>query len=283
MSGCKTFVTEEAVKVDHMAKRFYCGKNRFFRWILAVSLTAGTVPGLHAQGAPAGLQKAINLPTSKQLLPPAPGDPRRVNSLPLSLAASPDGQWVVAINAGYGTYESNYGQSLAVLSVASGAVKDFPDPRVGERAAQTFFSGLAFSADGTKVYASLASISSPEGDGHDKVGNGIVVYGFSQGVLTPQGFLKLPMVKLGPGKTSGEQKGGDPKLGIPYPAAIVIVPGATERLLVAENLSDTVVLLDAKSGTIEKSFDLSETDAVPSTYPIALAVTKDGGRAFVAL
>jgi DNA-binding beta-propeller fold protein YncE len=283
MRGCKTFVTAETVKVDHMEKHSYSRKKWFLQWIFTVSMAAGTQACLHAQGASANLQKTIDLPTSKQLLPPAPGDPRRVNSLPLSLAASPDGKWIVAINAGYGTYESNYGQSLAVLSVASGAVKDFPDPRVGERAAQTFFSGLAFSPDGTKVYASLASVSAPEGDGHDKVGNGIVVYGFSQGVLTPQGFFKLPMVKLGPGKTSGEQKDGDPKLGIPYPAAIAIVPGARERLLVAENLSDTVVLIDAKSGTIEKSFDLSEADAVPSTYPIALAVTKDGSRAFVAL
>ena len=34
---------------------------------------------------------------------------------------------------------------------------------------------------------------------------------------------------------------------------------------------------------VEKRFDLSESDAVPSTYPVALAVSKDGARAFVAL
>ncbi len=34
---------------------------------------------------------------------------------------------------------------------------------------------------------------------------------------------------------------------------------------------------------IVKRFDLSENDAVPSTYPVALAVSKDGTRAFVAL
>jgi hypothetical protein len=56
-----------------------------------------------------------------------------------------------------------------------------------------------------------------------------------------------------------------------------------EKLLVAGNLSDDVLLLDAASGVIEKRFDLSESDAVPSTYPIALAVSKDGARAFVAL
>ena len=51
----------------------------------------------------------------------------------------------------------------------------------------------------------------------------------------------------------------------------------------ADNLSDDVLLLDPATGTIEKRFDLAESDAVPATYPIALAVTKDGKRAFVAL
>ena len=56
-----------------------------------------------------------------------------------------------------------------------------------------------------------------------------------------------------------------------------------EKLLVADNLSDDVLLLDAASGEIEKRFDLAESDAVPSTYPVALAVSADGARAFVAL
>src|SRR5260370_25117240 len=41
--------------------------------------------------------------------------------------------------------------------------------------------------------------------------------------------------------------------------------------------------MDAATGVIEKRFDLSENDAVPSTYPVALSVSKDGTRAFVAL
>jgi YVTN family beta-propeller protein len=72
--------------------------------------------------------------------------------------------------------------------------------------------------------------------------------------------------------------------GVPYPAAIAVVGSAgSEKLLVAGNLSDDVLLLDAATGAIEKRFDLSESDAVPSTYPVALAVSKDGARAFVAL
>src|ERR1700761_2409025 len=87
----------------------------------------------------------IDLPTSKQLFVPAPGDPRRVNSLPISLAVSPDGKWVVSLNAGYGTVESDYMQSLSVLNTSTGDVQDVPDERVSLHAPQTFYSGLAFS------------------------------------------------------------------------------------------------------------------------------------------
>jgi len=235
-------------------------------------------------GVSVGAQTAVapvDLPSSKQLLLPVPGGAQRLNSLPMSLAVSPDGRWVVSLNAGYGTFESGYAQSLAVLDTQTGAVKDFPDARVGAKAAQTLFSGLAFSADGTKVYASLASSSAPVGDGAKKTGNGVVVYGFADGVLTPQGFLKLPLVTLAAGRHT--DVGVDGTMADPYPAAIAVVPGVKERLLVAENLSDSVALLDAATGEIERTFDVGESASVPSTYPIALAVAKDGRRAFVAL
>jgi DNA-binding beta-propeller fold protein YncE len=228
-------------------------------------------------------QQVIDLATSKQLIGQAPGDPRRVNSLPMTLAVSPDGRWVLSLNAGYGTFESNYEQSLTVMNTTTGEVRDFPDIRIGQRATQTFFSGLAFNADGTKVYASLASSVDATGDGKEKTGNGVVVYSFAAGVLKPSGFLKLPLVKLAQGRHTDYRDADGGTMAYPYPAAIAVVPGARERLLVAENLSDAVALVDAATGKIERSFDVSESDAVPSVYPIAVAVTKDGKRGFVAL
>ncbi len=228
-------------------------------------------------GAVAGAQSTVDLPSSKQLMLPVPGGAQRLNSLPMSLAVSPDGRWVVSLNAGYGTFESGYAQSLAVMDTQTGVVKDFPDARVGENAAQTLFSGLAFGADGAKVYASLASSSAPVGDGGKKSGNGVVVYGFANGVLTPQGFLKLPMVKLADGRHTEYANTDGGTMGIPYPAAIAVV-GAKEQLLVAENLSDAVALVDTASGEMLRTFDVSENASVPSTYPIALAATKDGKR-----
>ena len=63
----------------------------------------------------AGSGQSINLPTSKQLLEPVPGSPQSINNLPISMALSPDRQYVVTVNAGYGSFDSNYMQSLTVL------------------------------------------------------------------------------------------------------------------------------------------------------------------------
>jgi DNA-binding beta-propeller fold protein YncE len=226
----------------------------------------------------------IDLPSSKQLIGEIPGHPQRLNSLPISIAISPDSRYVVTVNAGFGTFESQYMQSLAVLDTQTGAVTDFPDDRTLVRAKQTFFSGLAFSRDGNHLYASMASLTDPLANGKDATGNGIVVYSFKAGKIAPEHMIPLPLQQLAPGKKTKLPAGTDSDKGIPYPAAIAVFGSATsEKLLIADNLSDDVLLLDAASGKIETRFDLAESDAVPSTYPIALAISKDGARAYVAL
>ncbi len=226
-----------------------------------------------------------DLPTSKQLIEPVPGGPQRLNSLPMSMAVSPDGRYLVTVNAGYGTFESRYMQSLAVLDTQTGTLADFPDDRTLARSAkQTLYSGLAFSRDGSHLYASMGSITDPKGTEKDDTGSGIIVYKFSDGKVTPERFIHLPMQQLAPGRKTrlvGEREGDQ---GVPFPAALEITGAeGAEKLLVADNLSDDVLLLDPASGAIEHRFDLSESDAVPSTYPGALALSRDGRRAFVAL
>ncbi len=229
--------------------------------------------------------QTIDLPTSKQLIEDVPGHPQRLNTLPVSMAVSPDKRYIVTVNAGYGTFESHYEQSLAVFDTQTGTVADYPAARtLARKAKQTLYSGLAFSSDGSHIYASMASLSNPTADAPDATGNGIAVYGFDSGKITPQRVIPLPLAPLAPGKTTkliGQVEGAR---GVPYPAAIALVGAAgQEKLLVAENLADDVVLLDAASGAVEKRFDLSAGNAVPSTYPVALAVSKDGKHAFVAL
>ncbi len=302
-------------------------------------------------GAGAGGQ-GIDLPTSKRISRAVPGDPQRTNGLPMSMAVSPDGRWVVTVNAGYGTYESRYMQSLAVVDTRAGKVVDSPDERTLVNARQTLYSGLAFSGDGRHLYGSIGSISDPEGKRAGDTGSGVVVYGFEDGRLTRERVMKIPLQALAGGRRTklvGDVLGG---VGVPFPAGIAVVPGGgggldsqvekrvlrsaqndnqkssgkdkwkskgddkrksdgddkqpsdndgavvgeavrgqgtankeqrAERLLVADNLSDDVLLMDAGTGKIVTRFDLSESDAVPGTYPVAVAVGKDGRRGFVAL
>ena len=200
------------------------------------------------------------------------------------MAVSPDSRYVVTVNAGFSTFESQYQQSLAVLDTQTGAVADFPDSRTLVFAHQTLYSGLAFSRDGSHLYASMASLTDPLGKGKDATGSGIVVYSFTEGKIAPERLIPLPLQQLAPGKKTRLIGSKDGDKGVPYPAAIVVVGSAgAEKLLVAENLSDDVLLLDAASGKIEKRFDMAESDDVPSTYPIALAVSRNGARAYVAL
>jgi YVTN family beta-propeller protein len=235
-------------------------------------------------GAGSLAAQTVDLPTSKQLIGEIPGHPQRLNSLPISMAVSPGGRYVVTVNAGYGTYESQGEQSLAVLDTQTGTVMDFPDARTPERARQTLYSGLAFSRDGSRVYASMGSTTDPLGNGADKTGSGVVVYSFTADKIAPERLIHLPLQQLAPGRKTRLIGSAEGDKGVPFPAAIAVVGTAgAEKLLVAGNLSDDVLLLDADSGAIEKRFDLAESDAVPATYPVALAVTQDGRRAFVAL
>ncbi len=233
--------------------------------------------------------QTIDLPTSKQLLEPVPGHPQRLNSLPVSMAISPGGRYVVTVNIGLGTFESDYKQSLSVLDTQSGTVSDFPDARTMIRARQTLYSGLAFSRDGSHLYVSMGSISDPLGadppsHGLEDTGSGVVVYRFADGKIEPERMIHLPLQQLAPGRRTKLIGHTDGDKGVPFPAALARVGLAgSEKLLVADNLSDDVLLLDPITGAIEHRFDLAESDAVPSAYPIAIEISKDGRRAFVAL
>jgi DNA-binding beta-propeller fold protein YncE len=71
---------------------------------------------------------------------------------------------------------------------------------------------------------------------------------------------------------------------LPYPAGFAVLGGLQgDRLLVANNLSDNVVLLDVSSGQILKSFDLSRDRLVPAAYPYTVVANKAGTKAWVSL
>src|ERR1700676_4495828 len=153
----------------------------------ALSLFISSAVSLPAQ--------TVDLPTSKQLIDEIPGHPQRLNSLPISMAVSPDKRYVVTVNAGYGTFESQYDQSLAVLDTQTGTLADFPDDRTeARRSKQTLYSGLAFSPDGSHIYASMGSISDPAGEKQGDTGNGVIVYALNAGEAAPERFIKMPLL-----------------------------------------------------------------------------------------
>ncbi len=228
--------------------------------------------------------KQSHLPDGKILIPAS--DTATVNSMPAKLVVSSDGRYVVSLNGGFGTPDSGLRQSLSVLDTTTNHVTDFPDDRLGEKSKEVYFLGLAFSADGKHLYASMASSSDAEGGKSGDTGNGIAVYSFSDGKVTPERFIKIPLQPLGRGKIAAPiiEKMPAGKL-IPFPAGISVIPGGNnnERLLIADDFSDDALLLDAQTGAILKRFDLSTEKIVPGSFPHSTIASPDGRRGYVSL
>ena len=55
------------------------------------------------------------------------------------------------------------------------------------------------------------------------------------------------------------------------------------KLLVANDLSDNVVLLDSTDGHILQQFDLSTNQMIPASFPYTVVATRDGRRAWCSL
>ena len=220
----------------------------------------------------------INLPTSKTLTLPVPGFIARTNSYPATIALSPDGRYAALLNQGYGTEQSGVRQSIAILDLSDNQLRDFPDERLRgdeKTTLQSYFIGLAFSTDGKHLYASMSSITQ----------NGIAVYGFTDGQVLPERFITIPAQRLAPGKTVTYDTGGTPEgTAPPYPAGFAVVASSNgDRLLVADNLSDNVVLLDVNSGQVLTSFDVSASKYIPATYPYTVVANQAGTKAWVSL
>lgn len=230
--------------------------------------------------------QTIPLPTSKQIIQPVPGSPQRLNSLPMAMAWSPDHRHLAIVNAGYSTVESNYQQSIAVLDTETGKLADFPDTRTDIGAAQTLYNGVAFSPDGKHLYASIDSLTQPEGGDATHTGNAIAVYSFTGSTLAPERLIPIPLQKLAPGRSQNQIGKPIPAgMAIPVPTGLAVIKSKSgaEEILVADEFSDDVLIVDAASSKILTRFDLASHATIPSEYPIAITVSHDNRRAFVAL
>ena len=255
---------------------------RNFSRVLAVVCLA-VVLTLNAQ-TPETAQKTINLPTSKQLTVPVPGRIGSTNSFPATMVLSPDGHYAALLNDGFGTQETLAQQSISVLNLDNNQIADFPDAHFNDMAHQSYFIGLAFSSDGEHLYASVGSLTDPTGQNPGDLGNGIAVYSFSQGKVAPERFIPIPLQPLSTGKKLAVGLKAPPHMAIPYPAGMVLIAdGGHDKLLIANNLSDNLILLDPATGKILQTFDLSTNNLVPASYPYTCVATKDGRRAWCSL
>ena len=221
----------------------------------------------------------IPLPTSKAITVPAPGFIAHTNSYPGAIALSPDRRYAALLNEGYGTERSGTRQSIAILDLSSNQLRNFPDDRLlGDEKStlQSYFVGLAFSGDGKHLYASMSSTTE----------NGIAVYQFTDGQVTPERLIKIPGQPHERGREIVYDAGESPErtLAAAYPAGFAVLPSAHgDRLLVANNLSDNAILLDASSGETLKTFDLSVSKYIPAAYPYTVIANKAETRAWVSL
>ena len=234
--------------------------------------------------APSNSRSPINLPTSKQLTVPSPGRVASTNSFPGAMVVSPDGHYAALLHDGYGTQETQARQSISIWDLKTNRLVDFPDDRLGDNAHQSYFIGLAFSSDGKHLYASVGSITDPTGEKQGDTGNGIAVYSFAAGKVAPERFIAIPLQSLAAGKKHAVALKAPPHTAIPYPAGMAVIgDGGHDKLLIANNLADNVVLLDPTTGKILQTFDLSTSDLVPASYPYTCVATKDGRRAWCSL
>jgi DNA-binding beta-propeller fold protein YncE len=230
--------------------------------------------------------RQIPLPTSKSLTVPSPGALGTLNGFAAAMAVSPDGRNAAILNDGYGTQQNQAHQSIAILDLRTNQLTDFPEGRLPVDAHQSYFVGLAFASDGKHLYASIGSITDPTGEKPGDTGNGIAVYRFHKRRLTWDRFIKISPQGIVAGKkiAKGARKTTD-GAAIPYPAGFAVIPshGAPDKLLVANNLSDNVILIDSKSGGVLKQFDLSTHEMIPSSFPYTVVASRDGHRAWCSL
>ena len=253
------------------------------RWFcrLSISLLLSVVA---VSQSPPTDRPQITLPTSKMLTVPSPGHIGSTNSFPVTMVVSPDGRYAALLNDGYGTQETLGHQSISILDLKTNQIVDYPDARLGEEAHQSYFLGLGFSSNGQHLYASVGSLTDPTGSKPGNMGNGIAVYHFSQGKVAPERFIPIALQPLSTGQKLAFGLTAPPHMSIPYPAGLAVISdGGRDKLLVANNLSDNVVLLDPATGKVLQSFDLSTSDLVPSSFPYTVVAMRDGRRAWCSL
>jgi DNA-binding beta-propeller fold protein YncE len=228
--------------------------------------------------------QSINLPSSKKL-GKVPGAPQRVNAMPAAVAVTADGSRIAFVHTAYGADANQTLQSITIVDKATGGVSEYNEAKLKLRAKQTFSFGAAFSLDGTKLYVPFGSITDPLAKQKDSTGNAIGVYALNRTKLTMQHLIALPPRDVPQGKrVLAITKGLAASQQAPFPAGLAVFRrNGAEKLLVAEQLSDTASVVDVATGKLEARIDVGSGDVVPSVYPYAALVNREGTRGYISL
>lgn len=243
-----------------LRNRLFAGKHRkTFVVVIAVCALATGVAWAATHGLYAGPQADGTSITPQGWRVTPAGDQTALGSGPLAVAVSPNGKFALVANAGYGNH------SLMVINSATGAVRQtigtnsnalraegsnglerlpvhfYYPPGAG---VSGYYTGIVFSPDGTRAYAS------------DGPGSGIHTF-----TISSRGVLK---------------EGSEIQLhGGVWPAGIAI-SGDGSRLLVAGNLADELLIVNP--------FARKRASVVPVSVghlPYAVVLNHSGSLAYV--
>jgi len=285
--------------------------------LAAVSLGVAAPPAsLAGPTSPTGTFANGTVLPSGRLVTPA-GTTANLGDFPLGVAISPDGRLAVAINSGqgyglnngHGSYSTDRRQgapcpyrdnlpsttalkrtsgdpatrapdeSLSVVNLRTGrvstvtAVPTSYDATPGAKDRFNFFYvGVTFSPDGRHLYAA--------GGGNDAVYDfpvrrDVVASRPARTIILPAATRGVPGVPTtDPNQFTGQLSG--------FTKGLAVTPNG-RYLLVTHELNDTLDIVDTRAQTVTQQIPFAAPVPAGGAYPYGVAVSRDGGTAYVAL
>ena len=222
--------------------------------------SSGTTPAPNSPGTPAGPQPPNSITPQGWYVSPA-GTQTELGDKPFGIALSPDGKYLAVTNDGAST------QSIMVVDRASSKVVQ----EIDYNAPQGVYVGIAYSPDGSKLYASAGGTFFDQDGTPDQKGlyNGVRVYNVdpATGKLTESAPILIPR----PVGTGGN-------------AVNLFTAGLTlsadgNTLYVADNLGSALSVIDLTSGAATTGG--AATTIQVGSNPYTVALSHDGKTAYV--
>ncbi|GAB3766115.1 YVTN family beta-propeller protein [Nocardioides ginsengisegetis] len=210
---------------------------------------------------------------SGRLITPV-GERTELGDFPVAIALSPDGTVAAIANSGQGEgAPSQTDEGIQIVDVASGRVLQTVHDHETDQ--PTFYeSGLAWSADGTHLYAT--------GGGNDQVYD--YAWDGHQIMMVQRWKSSL---RAGAPTVDGSQNGGIPGTAplvgdaAAYSRGLDVLPDGS-AVLVTNEQGSTVAALSTENGTLLWETPLGGPGQPGGAYPEAVTVSKDGATAYVA-